>query len=254
MMATQWELMELQRTLYTSRNPTRRWLHNTRRSRVIAELRRTAASGPTHRSLEVGPGSGVYLTTLAQLYDKVVATDVEEAFLDHARTVAARCPNLSVRRDDITASGLEPQSFDTVLCSEVIEHIGDSHAALDGMYRALRPGGFLVLSTPQRYSPLEVCSRIAFHPIVLPFVRIVYREPILPTGHVNLLTRSEAFRQLRDAGFEILRTGQSGVYIPVVAEIGGRLALRLERRLERRMAGGRLGGLLWVQYYVARRR
>ena len=92
MMATQRELMELQETLYTSRNPTRRWLHNTRRARVITELQRAAASGPTHRSLEVGPGSGVYLTTLAELYDKVVATDVEEAFLDHAANSCGPIP------------------------------------------------------------------------------------------------------------------------------------------------------------------
>jgi 2-polyprenyl-3-methyl-5-hydroxy-6-metoxy-1,4-benzoquinol methylase len=253
-MAMQSELMRLQETLYTSRNPTRRWLHTVRRERVIAEVTHAAACGPSRRALEVGPGSGVYLPTLAALFDEVVATDVEEAFLDHARTLAAKHPNLVVRADDITASRLKPQSFDTVLCSEVIEHIADSRAALAGMHEALRPGGFLVLSTPQRYSPLEVCGRVAFSPVLLPLVRMAYREPILPTGHINLLTRAEASRQVREAGFEILRTGGSGVYIPVLAEIGGRFALRLERRAEKLLAHGRLGGLLWVQYYVARRR
>jgi 2-polyprenyl-3-methyl-5-hydroxy-6-metoxy-1,4-benzoquinol methylase len=253
-MPEQPELMRLQETLYTSRNRTRRWLHTTRRERIVAEVKRAAASGPHRRALEVGPGSGVYLPILSALFDEVVATDVEEAFLDRARTLAIQHPNLEVRRDDITASRLEPQSFDTVLCSEVIEHIDDSRAALTGMHRALRPGGFLVLSTPQRYSPLEVCGRIAFHPAVLPLVRMAYREPILPTGHINLMTRSETSRQVREAGFEILRTAQSGVYIPFVAELGGRPALRLEQALERRMAGGRWGGLLWVQYCVAQRR
>jgi SAM-dependent methyltransferase len=252
-MSAQPDVMELQETLYTSRNPTRRWLHNTRRERVINELRRAAASGTPHRALEVGPGSGVYLPTLATLYDEVVATDIEEAFLEHARKLAVEHSNLTVRADDITSSGLEPETFDTVLCSEVIEHIADSRAALAGMHRALRRGGLLVLSTPQRYSPLEVCGRIAFHPAVLPLVRRAYREPILPTGHINLLTRAEMARQLDAAGFVILRSGQSGVYLPVVAEVGGRSALHLEQRLERRLAGGRLSGLLWVQYYVARR-
>jgi 2-polyprenyl-3-methyl-5-hydroxy-6-metoxy-1,4-benzoquinol methylase len=254
-MSAESDLLRLQQTLYSSRNPTRRWLHVTRRDRIVAALEWAAASGVTpHRAVEVGPGSGVYLDTLTRLFDEVVATDIEDAFLDNARTLAMRLPNLSVKADDITATSLEPGSFDVVLSSEVIEHIPDSRAALAGMRDALRPSGLLVLSTPQRYSPLELCGRVAFHPVVMPLVRLVYRESILPTGHINLLTQAEATRQLRDAGFEIVRSAQSGVYIPVLAEIGGRAALRLEKRLERRLTGSRLSGVLWVQYYVARRR
>ena len=223
-----------------------------RRARIEAELRRVAEAVPRGRVLEVGPGSGVYLPLLAELFDEVVVTDVEEAFLDTARTLAARHRNLTVVADDITATQLAAQSFDVVLCSEVVEHIADSRAAIEGMHHVLRPGGLLVLSTPQRHSPLEMVGRVAFLPGVITIVRSVYREPILATGHINLLTPEQARGQLAAAGFEVTDSGQSGVYLPIVAEFTGRLGLKLEQWLERKIKGGRLSPLLWIQYYVAR--
>ena len=43
---------------------------------------------------------------------------------------------------------LEPGSFDVVLCGDVIEHLRDPVAALARLRPLLRPGGRLVLSTP----------------------------------------------------------------------------------------------------------
>jgi 2-polyprenyl-3-methyl-5-hydroxy-6-metoxy-1,4-benzoquinol methylase len=245
-------LVDLQETLYTSRNPTRRWLHLTRRARIEAMLHAVAQDSGGTRALEVGPGSGVYLPVLTGLFREVVASDVEPAFLERATELAGTYPGLSVVADDVTASRLPAGSFDLVLCSEVIEHVPDSASALASIHRLLRPGGHLVLSTPQRHSPLELAGRVAFLPGIVQLVRLVYREPILATGHINLLTQSEVREQLRDAGFRIVDSAQTGVYIPLLAEFSGRLGLKLEQWLERKIDGGRLSGLLWVQYYLAR--
>lgn len=243
-------LFELQETLYTSKNPTRRWLHVSRRAWITAALRRHLPAG-AGRVLEVGPGSGVYLPVLAGLADHVVATDVEDAYLSRLGPVVDQHPNVELVLDDITRSRLDSGSFDLILCTEVIEHIRDSPAALAEMRRLVRPGGALVLSTPQRYSPLEVTAKVAFLPGVIEVVRRVYREPVLETGHVNLMTRSTLRRQLHDAGFDVVESHLAGMYIPVVAESMGDAALRLEQRLERRLRATRLDWLLWTQYVVA---
>jgi SAM-dependent methyltransferase len=246
------ELVALQETLYTSRNPTRRWLHNTRRDWVTAALRRIAAEVSPERALEVGPGAGVYLPLLTELAGTVVASDVQADFLDNAEALRIKHRGLELIADDITVSRLPEASFDLILCSEVIEHIPDSPAALASMHRLLRPGGRLVLSTPQRYSPLELAARVATRPGIVELVRLVYREPILELGHVNLLTREQAERQLVAAGFEIEQRHLCGLYLPLLAELGGQRALRLERGLEARLRRGPLSGLLWTQCYVGR--
>lgn len=246
------DLVRLQETLYSSRNPTRRWLHVSRRNWIIARLGELAASGRSDRALEVGPGSGVYLPRLASLYTEVVASDIERAYLEHVEGLATNHPNLVLAVDDVNRTGLEPGSFDLVLCSEVIEHINDSQSALVSMRRLLREGGKLLMTTPQRWSPLEVLGRVAFAPGIIQLVRLIYREPILKTGHVNVLTAEEARRQLGAAGFEIVASHVAGLYLPLVAEFGGETGLRLERSLERRLRAGRLSGLLWTQFYIAR--
>lgn len=239
-------LLELQDTLYASRNPTRRWLHHERRAWIEAALRRAAARG-ARTAVEIGPGSGVYLPLLCELVDEVVAADVEDAFLDRARELAAEHPNLRVVRDDVTATALG--TFDLVLCTEVLEHVPDPVAALRGLRRLLAPGGTLVLSTPQRHSTLEIAGRVAFRPGVIRLVRLVYREPILPTGHISLMTERRLRAALAGAGLRVAAAAKTGLYLPVVAETGGEPARRLAERLARRIDGTRLDAVLWTQLY-----
>jgi 2-polyprenyl-3-methyl-5-hydroxy-6-metoxy-1,4-benzoquinol methylase len=243
-------LLELQHTLYGSRNPTRRWLHGARREWIVSAIQRYGGLKPG-RALEVGPGSGVYLPVLADLFREVTAADVEPSFLHQARAIATHYTNLQVQVDDIMRSRLVPASFDLILCTEVIEHIADSAAALATMRSLLAPGGHLILSTPQRYSPLEVAAKVAFLPGIIDVVRWIYREPILETGHINLLTERQVRAQLDDAGFDVREQYKSGLYLPLIAEFGGRGGMRLEQRLERRLRGTGLDWLLWTQYYVA---
>jgi 2-polyprenyl-3-methyl-5-hydroxy-6-metoxy-1,4-benzoquinol methylase len=246
-------LVELQRTLYSSRNPTRNWLHRTRRQRVELAVRRLAEERRSADALEVGPGSGIYLPLLCELFEHVTASDIEAEYLDHLARVAAERPNLDLVIDDIADSKLEPASFDLVLCSEVIEHTAAPAQVAAGLRRLLRPGGTLVLTTPQACSTLELAAKIAFRPGVIDLVRRVYREPILPTGHISLMTARQVEALLTGNGFRVLEHETWGLYLPLVSELGGRAGLSLERRLERRISGGRLDGLLWTQSWIAER-
>jgi 2-polyprenyl-3-methyl-5-hydroxy-6-metoxy-1,4-benzoquinol methylase len=248
------ELVDLQETLYTSSNPTRRWLHCSRRDWIVDALQRHAptSKGSPARALEVGPGSGIYLPVLCELFAEVAGVDIETAYLDNARPLLKKYPHLSLQVDDITHSKLPPRSFDLILCTEVIEHISDSKRALAGMRALLKPGGVLILSTPQRYSPLELAAKVAFLPGVIQVVRMIYGEAILDSGHINLMTETEVTEQLRHAGFTIETRYKTGMYLPLVAEFTRDTGLRLEQYLERKLRGGSFDWLLWTQYFVAK--
>ncbi|MGA2411081.1 MAG: methyltransferase domain-containing protein [Candidatus Binataceae bacterium] len=247
-MQTEAELLPLLETLYDSRNPTRRWLHRTRRDWIIGKLRQYAHGD---RALEIGFGAGVYLPALAELFSEVIGTDLEQAHLSHARKITAKYPNVSLRRDDICNSKLAEGSFSLVLCSEVIEHLSDSPAALAAIHRLLEPGGTLILSTPQKWSLLEMSCKVAFLPGVINLVRKIYGEAIFETEHINLMTADTVARQLENAGFRIHERFKSGMYVPAIAEFLGESGLKLERWLERKLQRRRMDWILWTQYYVA---
>jgi SAM-dependent methyltransferase len=244
------DLLGLLETLYNSRNPTRQWLHCTRRDWISEKIRECARSSPG-RAIEIGFGAGVYLPVLAENYREVVGTDLDQAHLDHSRTLSTRYPNLRLMTDDITASALPGASFDLVLCSEVLEHIRDTKEVIAGIRRLLKPGGMLILSTPQRYSVMELACKVAFLPGVINVVRRIYGEAVFETGHINLLTAREVTTMLHDAGFTIRGQYTSGLYLPIIAEVGGEPGVRFARWMEGRIRDGRFSFALWTQYYVA---
>jgi SAM-dependent methyltransferase len=57
-------------------------------------------------------------------------------------------------------SHIDDNSFDTVICFQVIEHIKNDHRLLREIKRVLKPGGALYLTTPNRSTSL---TRNPFH-------------------------------------------------------------------------------------------
>ena len=248
-------VVDHQCTLYRSRNPTRRWLHQTRRRCIKKALRSYAPNGPEPTlGLEIGPGSGTYLETLLEVCDRVIAADIEPSFLAQAQVVAAGNPRLSTAVDNLAASQLPTASFDLILCTEVIEHLPESAAAFKNLCRLLKPNGTLILSTPQRWSVMEVCARIALLPGFIHLARAVYGESVEPTGHINLLTPGQLRRQIHDAGLRQMSCWCTGLYLPGVAEVGGFAGRRLLGFLERSLGQTALRWALWTQYYVIKRK
>jgi 2-polyprenyl-3-methyl-5-hydroxy-6-metoxy-1,4-benzoquinol methylase len=102
---------------------------------------------PDDRSLDildVGCGSGLNSAVLAAKGHRVRGVDLSQAAIERYRS---RGFEGSVGDFD---NGLNypDASFDVVFCSEVIEHMTSPEILAAEMSRILRPGGLLVLSTP----------------------------------------------------------------------------------------------------------
>jgi SAM-dependent methyltransferase len=107
--------------------------------------------------LEMGCGQGGFGARLAQRYRYVgVEPDAVSSAVARAR-VAAAGGGGEVRQGDLAVVA-DDELFDLVVAFEVIEHIEDDAGALAGWAAHLRPGGWLLLSTPawqKRFGPAD---------------------------------------------------------------------------------------------------
>ena len=99
-----------------------------------------------HEILDVGCGSGAWLTPLAKLNTRIVGIDVDDALLDVARTNSSAVDNVELWNMPAESLRFDDQSFDAVTCFTVLPYF-DQPAALGEMARVLRPNGRLLLGT-----------------------------------------------------------------------------------------------------------
>ena len=101
------------------------------------------------RVLEVGAGTGnvsVHLMPRSVYW----ATDVNSHYLDYLVTLRATRPYMRVAYTDAMDEATFPtgQSFDTVVCLNVVEHVQDDLGALRNVWNALSDGGRAIILVP----------------------------------------------------------------------------------------------------------
>jgi 2-polyprenyl-3-methyl-5-hydroxy-6-metoxy-1,4-benzoquinol methylase len=237
-----------QEKLYHDPNPTRRGLHCARRDWIETQL--TARLQPEDIVLEVGIGCGVFTRFLVDQGVAVHAVDINPAFLDGVSELSG----VEVKLADATYDqGF--RNIDIALCSEVLEHVppSRSQAMLDQFYAALKPGGMLILSTPQRYATVELMARLFKFKPILALAKMIYGTAE-ELGHINLLTRKQLQAQIKAAGFAIEEQALFGFYLPVIAEVFGKPGASFLQATGRLFARTPiLRGLIWTQAYCLRK-
>ncbi|MET7568620.1 class I SAM-dependent methyltransferase [Streptomyces sp. NPDC005492] len=115
-----------------------------RQARALAAALGPATGGP-RTVLDIGCGDGSAAATAAPLLTghRIVGVDWSQDALTRARTHLPYAV-----RGELTALPLRSAVADAVLFSEVVEHLVDPDTALAEIRRVLRPGGHLMLSTP----------------------------------------------------------------------------------------------------------
>ena len=159
------------------------WFAPERRTRIDYSVMHLPAV-PQGRVLDVGCGSGEILSNL-----KSLGWQVEGVDFDPAAVAAARTRGVPVHLGDLFDQKFPAESFDAVVMSHVIEHVPDPLGLIQECERILKPGGRLVMVTP---NPRSLSHRL--------FGR-AWRG-LEPPRHLYIQTR-ESFADLTvRAGFE----------------------------------------------------
>lgn len=110
------------------------------------------SSQPKH-ILDVGCGTGEYITRpIGALGYNILGIDVDSASIQKAKQQTLRN---NIRFAHFAPSDFPKETFDVVICSEVLEHLHDPLALLKKIHRVLEHHGLLILTTPNGYGWFE---------------------------------------------------------------------------------------------------
>lgn len=111
--------------------------------------------------LDAGCGGGTVSIPYAMAGGRVIGIDIGPGFVEKAEKESEKLGLKNKTKflvgDIINLSFLRGNTFDVVLCSEVLEHLLKPHKALKESKRVLKNGGILILTTP---NPLKLSRDI----------------------------------------------------------------------------------------------
>jgi SAM-dependent methyltransferase len=138
--------------------------------------------------LDAGCGEGYGLAILAAGdARRVVGVDLEPRVIDHVRaTYAVRTPAIEAHAAELMSLPLADDEIDTTVSLQVIEHLHDIPGYLRSLRRVTRPGGEVLIATP---------NRLTFTPDS--------DVPVNPF-HTREFTADELAAELRAAGLEVV--------------------------------------------------
>jgi ubiquinone/menaquinone biosynthesis C-methylase UbiE len=147
------------------------------------------------RVLDLGCGEGRHVISvyLEQEVD-AVGVDLSLADLQTTRTKFAEFAQGMPSQSSFTLSSANAlalpfadNSFDKVICSEVLEHIPDYRGALQEIDRILKPGGLFCASVPRRW-PERICWAFsaAYHQV--------------PGGHLRIFRSGQLRDEIEEFG------------------------------------------------------
>ncbi|MDG5483601.1 class I SAM-dependent methyltransferase [Mycolicibacterium gadium] len=169
-----------------------------RRHEVVYE--RLASLCADRDVLEAGCGEGYGADLIADVANTVIGLDYDDSAVAHVR---ARYPRIDMRQGNLAELPLADSAVDVVVNFQVIEHLWDQGQFVAECLRVLRPGGVLLMSTP---------NRITFSP---------GRDTPINPFHTRELNAAELSELLSGEGFSV--ESMLGVFHgPTLLELDGR--------------------------------
>jgi len=155
--------------------------------------------GEDNLILDIGCNTGD-LTKIIANKNKVIGMELSEGAVEKAKE-----KGIKVIQGSVYKIPFKENSFDKVHLSEVIEHLLDTNKALKEILRVLKPGGELIITTPN-------CCSFRDRILIL-FGHL--QAYALHDEHVRLFNKKRLVNHLEIIGFRIKEIYGTGFSIPI---------------------------------------
>ena len=104
---------------------------------LIRDLKYAVESYAKGKLLDIGCGNKPYLELFEKKCDEYLGCDIVQSSENKVDIIC-----------EATKIPIAANSFDTIFCTQVIEHVENHDKLLSEMYRLLKPNGYVILSGP----------------------------------------------------------------------------------------------------------
>jgi len=155
--------------------------------RYHSQLRRIKQHVPSGRLLDIGCNIGLFLNCAKEAGFEVEGIELNKESAEFGRNHF----KLQIHSTPLEEINFPEQSFDVITMYDVLEHIPDLHKALSTVKRILKPGGVLVVQSPNIES-------------LMASLTVSNWCWLTPPDHLYHFTPQSMKRLITDHGFELL--------------------------------------------------
>ena len=148
------------------------------------------------RVLDLGCGCGIFCESIARKGASVVSVDIEENLIKVAKQHAKQ-EGLTIDYQAMMIENYQAESFDIIVCMEMLEHVEQPSKILLECQRLLKPDGYLFLSTINR-------SLKAYFELILMGEYVLKLLPRQTHDYRLFIKPSELFEHLQQRGFKMM--------------------------------------------------
>lgn len=193
------------------------------------------------KMLDAGCGDGINLMGMSEKA-KESAWNLELTGVDYnpvrVNRASEQGQSFRIQKASLYSLPFENESFDIVLCNQVLEHIPKLSTALSELYRVLKKDGLLIAGVPN-----EGCLMARLRN------KVIQRSISQKTDHINFFTKKSFTQLLVKAGLAIRSVESETFFFPVSyinmflnEFVAGHTAMSLLRKLFPSQAGGFIVG------------
>ncbi len=135
-----------------------------RKTSMPAILKRFFNLNENHKVLDIGCGQayGIITMGIAKECKEAIGIDIDEEWINKAKELSIGQNNVKFMVVDAQEMPFDDEEFDIVCCTETIEHIASPKKMLSEIYRVLKKGGSVYLTTPNKLWPIEAHYELPF--------------------------------------------------------------------------------------------